>query len=269
LDAVLLPPVVVPTGPPAVVPPAPAVGVTCAPDDWTAPVEPVAVLPPPTCAAPIELEALLPLELGPVGVLTVAAGPAPVAEAAGAALGEDDWTAPVEPEASFAPPAWTAPVELEALFEPSEMPAGAATVAVWLPVVAVAPGLTDWGDDCTTPVEPEAVLPPPDCAVPVELEASLPPPAVETGAVALAVAVLSCALAVGAAETAPTWATPVEFVAVLPGSAAAVPIGPSAAVARTTAAARSMRFIEFSSLSQFECRRGLAPARHWFSPSLD
>jgi hypothetical protein len=47
LDAVLLPPVVVPTGPPTVVPPAPAAGVACVPDDWTAPVDPVAVLPPP------------------------------------------------------------------------------------------------------------------------------------------------------------------------------------------------------------------------------
>jgi hypothetical protein len=192
---------------------------------------------------PVELDTSLPLELGLVGELTVAVWPAPVAEAAGAALGEDDWTAPVEPDASLPPPACTAPVELEALFEPPEMPAGAATVAVWLPVVAVVAGLTDWGEDCTTPVEPEASFPPPDCAAPVELEASLPPPAVDTGAVALAVAVLSCALAVGAAETAPTWATPVEPVAVLPESAKAVPIGPSAAVARTTAAARSMRFI--------------------------
>jgi hypothetical protein len=45
---VLLPPGVVPTGPPTVVPPVPAVGVACVPDDWTAPVDPVAVLPPPT-----------------------------------------------------------------------------------------------------------------------------------------------------------------------------------------------------------------------------
>jgi hypothetical protein len=45
---VLLPSGVVPTGPPTVVPPASAVGVACVPDDWTAPVDPVAVLPPPT-----------------------------------------------------------------------------------------------------------------------------------------------------------------------------------------------------------------------------
>ena len=98
---------------------------------------------------------------------------------------------PVEPEASFPPPAWTAPVELKALFEPPEMPAGAPTVAVWLPVVAVAAGSTDCGEDWTTPVEPDASFAPPDCAAPVELEALFPPPAVETGAVALAVAVLS------------------------------------------------------------------------------
>jgi hypothetical protein len=220
-----------------------AVGAALGDDDWATPVESVDVLPPPTCAAPVEFDAVLPLVLGPVGELTLAVWFAAVAEAVGAALGDDDCTAPVELEASLPPPACTAPVELEAVLEPPEMPAGAASVAVWLPVVALAAGLTDCGEDWTTPVEPEASLAPPDCAVPVELEASLPPPAVETGAVASAVAVLPSVFAVGAAETAPTWATPVELVAVLPGSAAAVPIGPIAAVARTTAAARRMRFI--------------------------
>jgi hypothetical protein len=121
-----------------------------------------------------------------------------------------------------------------------------------LPIVAVAAGLTDCGEDWTTPVESEEVFPPPDCVAPVELEASLPPPAVDTGAFALVVAVSFCALAVGAAETAPTWTTPVESVAVLPGSAAATPIGPSAAVARTTAAARRMRFMVSALFLEFE-----------------
>jgi hypothetical protein len=103
-DAVLPPPVPVPIGPPAVVPPAPAVGVTCRPDDWTAPLDAVAVLPPPTCAAPVESVALLPLVLGPGGEATVTVWPAPVAEAAGDALGDDDWTAPLDPDAVLPPP---------------------------------------------------------------------------------------------------------------------------------------------------------------------
>ena len=116
-------------------------------DDCATPFEPVAVLPPPTWPTPVELEVSLPLVLGPVGELTVAVWFAAVAEADGAALGEDDCTAPVEPEALLPPPAWTAPVEFEALFEPPEMPAGAETVAVWFPVVPDAAGLTDCGED--------------------------------------------------------------------------------------------------------------------------
>jgi hypothetical protein len=133
------------------------------------------------------------------------------------------------------PPACTAPVELEALFEPGVIAAGELAVTVCPAAVCETVGLADCGVDCTAPVEPLELLPPPVWAAPVELLAVFPPPVVDAGAETLAVAVLPCVVAAGLAETAPACTTPVELVAVLPGSAAALPATPSAAAARTAA----------------------------------
>jgi hypothetical protein len=69
---------------------------------------------------------------------------------------------------------------------------------------------------CATPVELDAVLPPPTCAAPVDCDAELSPAPTATGAVPRAEACLRATCAPGRRETGDAWTTPVDPDEVLP-----------------------------------------------------
>jgi hypothetical protein len=153
-------------------PPLPTVGASSGPADCTEPWDPAAPFPPPTWSVPVEPSAEFPDPSIPIGPLTETGSPAGGAALAAGLL----WTpltcaAPVEPDAVLPPPTCTAPVELEALLSPLPMATGAAALAVMPPVRVETFGFTAAGEDCTAPVDREAVLLPPFWFAPVPLGA--------------------------------------------------------------------------------------------------
>jgi hypothetical protein len=214
----------VPVEPPAALPPLPPIaigveavvlpevrlGLLLGPLDWTVAAEPEASLPPPTCAVPVELLAELPDPAMPAEAPTVASRPAGVTFADGAVSIPLACAVPVELEASLPPPTWATPVELEAVLSPRPMLSGTAALSLFVPFEVLAPLFAEVGEDCTVPVEPDALLlPPPPSAVEPDGAATLPPPAAVP------------TVAVGSAVTEPICTAPVEPVVVFSASAGA------------------------------------------------
>jgi hypothetical protein len=164
------------------------------------------VLPPPTCTAPVELSTQLPLPATPAVAPTVE----PPAVADGAVWRPLTCAAPVEPDALLPPPTCAAPVELVAVLSPPPTRTGAPTLAEVERRATRAVGWIAVGATWTTPVEPDALLPP-------SLELEVEP----LGADAVVVPAPVATLTAGLTETEPTWTTPVELVASLPAFASA------------------------------------------------
>jgi hypothetical protein len=94
-----------------------AAATTAAPD-WTVRREFRASLPPPSCTAPIESVALLPLPAIPAVSPAWSVEPATRASRDGLVRVAPTCTVPIERLAEFPPPACTEPTEFDALFEP-------------------------------------------------------------------------------------------------------------------------------------------------------
>jgi hypothetical protein len=166
-----------------VVPPRVSDGLAPTGPDWAVPVEPEAVFPPPTCAAPVESVTSLPLPDVPPASEAEAASPMIKPPTSKPACADPTCAVPVEPVDEFPPPTCAAPVESDAVLPPlppivSEAPA----LAVFPSAPADADGLELTPLTCTLPVEPLDVFPPPACTAPVELVAVLSPePVMATG----------------------------------------------------------------------------------------
>jgi hypothetical protein len=102
--------------------------------DCTVPPEPVAVLPPPTCTAPVEFDAVfVPLPPTVSGTPALAPLPERAADADGDALTELTCTLPVELFEVLPPPACTVPTEFVAVLLPEPPTATGAEAAAVVP----------------------------------------------------------------------------------------------------------------------------------------
>jgi hypothetical protein len=136
------------------------------------------------------------------GVATAPAGPRGAVPADAALRGEPADPVPLEPAGPPAPPTGTV----------AEVP----------PAEAVASPVGEL--DCTAPVEPDAVFPPPTCAAPVEPFAEFPPPEPPADAPTLADLPAERAATEGSAWLPLTCAVPVEPGEVLPPPTCTAPV---------------------------------------------
>ena len=139
---------------------APSAGATSAEPVWATPFDPVDELPPPTCTAPFELDAvLLPLPPTVTGTLAVADPFDVPADADGDELTGLDCALPADPLAVLPPPACTDPTELVAVLSPVPViDVGAETAALVPDWLVPADGDTDVFPTCTAPMEPLELL---------------------------------------------------------------------------------------------------------------
>jgi hypothetical protein len=145
--------------------------------DWAVTADPEALLPPPSCTLPIELDAVLPpvppIEAGRLA----AASPAGVsADAFADAASWPIWPPSNAPSAALPPPSWTAPAESVELFPPPAIASDAPPLAFVPATEAAAVGDAFVPLTCTAPAESEALLPPPTWTAPTELDELFEPP---------------------------------------------------------------------------------------------
>ena len=177
----------------------------------------------------------MPLPDVPTGNEAATAWPTIEAPTAGAACA-DPCATPVEPVDELPPPICTAPLESDAVLLPlPPTVTGALALAEPSPAPADADGDELTGLDCTLPVEPLAVLPPPACTDPTELVAVLlPVPLIEVGAETDALVPDWLVPADGVTETFPICTAPTEPLELLSASAVcAVPNVSATTVAAT------------------------------------
>jgi hypothetical protein len=134
------------------------------PPTWTVPTDSRALLPPPICTVPIESFAVLP-PLPPITIesptwRSMSSDPT---ETAGTIETGPDWTVPIESLAVLPPPICTVPIELVAVLPPSPpTESGASTFAE----------VSSSSDEASTDTSLETA---PDWTVPIESVAVLPP----------------------------------------------------------------------------------------------
>ena len=177
----------------------------------------------------------MPLPDVPTGNEAATAWPTIEAPTAGAACA-DPCATPVEPVDELPPPICTAPLESDAVLLPlPPTVTGALALAEPSPAPADPDGDELIGLDCTLPVEPLDVLPPPACTAPTEFVAVLlPVPVIEVGAETAALVPDWLVPADGVTDTFPVCTAPMEPVALLSASAVcAVPNVSATTVAAT------------------------------------